>query len=62
MPVEPVTHMDCTLLFRRGTHLVHIEPHLITLGFANLALAEEQQVDHDIRAGIKPEATLGRRF
>ncbi len=58
MPREPAVHADRALVLRRGSDFLEVEPRRVALGIAELALAEEQEVDDDICAGGPAKAAL----
>ena len=49
---EPAVDADRAIIAIGVLDLVEVEPQNIALGFAVLALSEEQDIDHDIGAGI----------
>ncbi|MDT4834646.1 hypothetical protein FQZ97_682910 [compost metagenome] len=58
MPRKPAVYANCTLVLHRGPHFLEIEPRQIGLGFPDLALAQEEKVDDDVRARVAAEAAL----
>ena len=58
VPREPSVHADLALVLCRGPDFLEVEPRQVALGVADLALAEEQEVDRDVGAGGKAEAAL----
>ncbi len=57
---EPAVNPNGALVLGRGAHLVELKPRRIAFRVADLALAEEQDVDDDIRAGTGAEAPFGQ--
>ncbi len=57
---KPSIDADDALILRAGLNLLGVEPGLVAFGFSDLALAEEQNIDHHIRAGIGAETALGQ--
>ena len=49
---------DCALVFGRSANLCEIEPRIASGGLVVKPLAEEQDVDDDVGAGLGPEAAL----
>jgi len=60
MAREPPVHPNNSLIVRGRPHLIHIEPGLVAFGLTNLALAEEENIDDDIRAGVAAKAAFGQ--
>jgi hypothetical protein len=59
---EPAVHADGALVLGGRADLIKIEPGNVALGLGDLALAEEEDVDDGVRAGIAAEAALGQRI
>lgn len=55
---EPAIDANGAFVRVRGPHFFGIEPRGIALGFANLALSEEEDVDDNIGSGICAETAL----
>lgn len=60
MPTKPVVHADRSLVAVAGTNLVRVKPGDIASGLTGLALPEEEDVDDNVGAGIRPEAAFGQ--
>ena len=60
MPAKPAIDPDGAFVVGGRPDLIDIEPQLISLRLSGLALAEEQDVDDDIRAGVTAKAAFGQ--
>ena len=60
MASKPAIHADSTLVAARGLNLIDIKPHLIAFRLTELSLAEEEDVDDDVRTSIPAKAALGQ--
>ncbi len=58
MTSKPAVHADRFFIVRGRSHLIDIEPCLGAFGLAGLALAEEENVDDDICAGVAAKAAF----
>lgn len=58
MACKPAVHADRTLIVDSRPHLINIKPDLIAFRFSCLALAEEEDVNDDIGAGVAPKAAF----
>lgn len=61
MAGEPAIDADGAFVIRRRANLVNVEP-VWSLRLTGLALAKEENVDDDIRAGVLAKAALGSRI
>ena len=55
---EPAVHADSAFVICRRADLVEIEPRQIAFRVADLALAEEQDIDDDVGASAGAEAAV----
>src|SRR3546814_15383699 len=60
MPTKPAIDPDGAFFVGGRPDLIDIEPQLISLRLSGLPLAEEQDVDDDIRAGVTAKAAFGQ--
>ena len=60
MPAKPPVNADRTFVVTRRPDLIDIQPQLVAFRLASLSLAEEQDVDNDIRAGVTAKAAFGQ--
>ena len=58
MAGKPPVDADRTFVVRCRCDLVYIQPQLIAFRFPGFALAEEEDVNHDIRTSVAAEAAL----
>lgn len=60
MPTKPAIDPDGVFVVGGRPDLIDIEPQMISLRLSGLALAEEEDVDDDIRAGVTAKAAFGQ--
>ncbi|NNH33877.1 hypothetical protein C9413_32320, partial [Rhizobium sp. SEMIA 4085] len=56
----PAVHADPPLRLDSRPAARQVEPRKVAFGLARLALAEEEDVDHDVRAGVTPKTAFGQ--